>query len=274
MLKLFYDKAEEVPAALKEYYEEKGGKFQLKVEGVKTDADVKAVQDSLTAERNAHTKTKTDLTTAKTTLASFEGLDAADVHTKLGELETLKVTAGDKPDAAKTEAEIKRRVEVAVNQATNRLTRELDGAKSKLGEAEKKVGEFETTNKQRTMDDALRGVATEAKMEPTAVGDFLNLARADLVLGDDGKVTTKDGLDLKTYVSDQQKARPFLWASAKGAGANGSGSGDAGKNPFKKGTPDFNLTAQSHLVQTNRPEAERLAAAAGVTIAGAPVATA
>jgi hypothetical protein len=67
------------------------------------------------------------------------------------------------------------------------------------------------------------------------------------------------------WIKSQRLHAPHWWPSEP---ANGSASGAAGfngKNPFLKGSPDWNLTDQGKIFRENSTRAQALAAA-GVTL--------
>lgn len=268
MLKLLIEKLDDVDESLRSYYVEKGGRFELKVEGVKTQADIDRVTSGLTKERKDHVATQTELKAVKDQLALFDGLKPDEVHAKLGEYDTLKATAGGKPGAAEIEALVKQRVEAEIKQKTTPLERTINQLNTKLGETEKALGDTKTILTTKQIDDAVRGEALAAKADPRAVADFLRLARDDVQLGEDGSVMTKDGLALKDYIADQKAARPWLWPSANGAGAGGQhGTGEGGgPNPFARKT--WNMTEQGNVFKTDPGRAEQLAKLAGTTVGG------
>jgi hypothetical protein len=267
MLKAVIDKLEDVAEPLRQFYTERNGKFELKVEGMKTEADVARVQTALDKERTDHTKTKADAKAAKDKLVEFADLDPHEVTEKLAKLATLEAAGGGTPDQAKIDALVNQRVEAGIRTKVAPLERELKTTKEALTVAESKVGEFTTKDTNRTIDDAVRDAAVAAKVAPSALNDFVALARTNFTVAEDGKVVTKDGLDAKTFVSDQKQTRAHFWTPATGAGANGNNGGvDGGVNPFKRET--WNMTEQGKLVTTDRAAAERLAVAAGTTIGG------
>jgi hypothetical protein len=76
----------------------------------------------------------------------------------------------------------------------------------------------------------------------------------------------KDGVTPMTFeewVDTQVSDAPHLFESNAGGGAAGNGSGGVAprKNPFKRG-PEWNLTEQMRLLNTDPPLAARLKAAA------------
>src|SRR5258708_1313938 len=183
LLKALIDKLDDVEEAARPFYAEKGGKFELQVEGGKTQADIDRVNVGLTKERADHVKTQAELKTIKENLAKFDGLDPEQVHAKLGEYDTLKATANGKPDAGAIEALVKTRVEQQLRQQTAPLERKLAEANTKLDASERALGETKTVLTQRQIDDVVRQEALSAKADPRAINDLLTLSRTEITIG-------------------------------------------------------------------------------------------
>lgn len=269
MLKAVYDKLDDIPEALRTYYTERNGKWEIKVEGMKTQADVDRVQGALDKEKKDHVTTKTAAKVAADKLVEFADLDPHDVTEKLAKLATLEAAnPGGTPDQTKIDTLVAQRVEAGVKQKTAVSDRKIVDLTAKLAESDGKVTELSGNINGRTIDDAIREAATVAKVAPDAVKDLLIIARSNFQLSDDGKtVVSKDGLDPKTWVTDQKATRPYFWTPAQGAGAQGqNGTVDGKVNPFSR--EHFNVTEQGKLVTADRAAAERLATAAGTTIGG------
>src|SRR3974390_550562 len=76
-IKPFYPTQEEIPEQYRDLYSERGGRFDLTgVEGVKTQADIDKLNESLRKERADHKATKDKLT-------AFGELDPTDIHAQL-----------------------------------------------------------------------------------------------------------------------------------------------------------------------------------------------
>jgi len=268
LLKMIIDRLEDVEESARPFYVQKGDKFELQVEGAKSQADIDRLNTSLTKERADHAKTKETLKTATATLTTFEGLDPEEVHAKLAEYDTLKASVGATPDAAKTAELIRAGVEAQLKTKTGPLEREIKNLKAAAESAVTENATLKTQITSRTIDDALRTAALNAKVNPAALDDFLAVGRANFEVAEDGKVISKDGIDPNAWVTDQKKARPHFWPVATGAGAQGAqgGDGNGGPNPFS--AEGWNVTAQGKLVSTDRPAAENMAKAAGTTIGG------
>ena len=173
------------------------------------------------------------------------------------------------------------------------------GGDGKLHDLERRMSALETENKKLTGErDAARTEADGVKLttqleraalkagaEPKALDMLVRLTRDDFELDSKGQAVVKlepsvSGVTPNASPADYFKAiqtdEAFtrFWPSSSGGGAGGSGGGGGGslgkENPFSKA--GWNLTKQSQLIRSNRPEAERLAQIAGVKFgAVAPV---
>lgn len=265
MLKFVVDKLEDVAEALRDYYEPKDGKFVLKVEGAKSQADIDKQLSANQAERTAHTKTKQDLASANEKLKVWGDLEPDTVLGQLTELETLKAAGPN----AKADDINKKAEEIAATkfgQEKQKLQRDLVKVTGERDALLKETGDLKTSISTRSVDDAVREAATALKVLPEAVGDLTLLARSAFKITD-GKVLTEDGRDPNQWLEDRKKTSPYLWAPAKGAGAGGQGGGDTtGENPFSgKG---WNLTKQGQMVQQDPAKAKTMAEQAGTTVGG------
>lgn len=265
-------KLDDVEEALRGFYVEKDGKFVLQVNGVKTQADVDTLTRSLQAERSDHVKTKAKVTTLTETVQAW--VDAAGengtpetIKSTMEKVSTLEAAGGPeitKNFQAMVTAEVNKIVDGRVKSETTKLQRQLDASNTKVTELTGNVTEYKAKDDRRTVIDAVRGAADNAKVRVEALPDILAIAGGELKLVD-GKVITEDGRDPSQWFEDRKKASPYFWPAAKGAGAAGSdglGSVDSKDNPF---TPaNHNMTKISALVNSNPTEAAKLAAAAGV----------
>ena len=90
-LKAILDSIDDLPDPLKGEYVEKNGKFELQVEGMKTDADLARVQAALTKERGDHKTVREQLTSFKTVLGDRK---VEDVLTQLDRIARERSVAG------------------------------------------------------------------------------------------------------------------------------------------------------------------------------------
>ena len=263
-LKAVVESLNDVPEHFHEAYVERDGKYFLDVIGIKTDADIARIQATLSAEREAHKKTKE-------AFKVLDGYDLTDVVTKLdkyGELELL--AEGTKVDEAKLNEMVEKRI-------VNRLT-PIEREKNRLSELAKdlegKVGQYQQQAKIRNIHDSLREACLAAKVRPEAIDDVLLLGERvcdyDEALG---KTVTRDnvgvtpGVEPTVWLSEIQAKRPHWWGDTVGTGADGSGSAGGGANPFT--FENWNLTEQGRLVTANPGKAEQMAKSAGTFVGGA-----
>lgn len=268
MLKRIIEKLDEVPEALRDHYVEKDGKWHLQVEGMKTQEDIDRQQAALQAERTAHKTTKDALKASNDKLEVWGELEPDDVTAKLEKLTTLE-GAGNNPKAEEIRSMAETLATARIKTETTKLQRSLDKMTEERDAAVNEGTGLKTQIVQRTVDDAIRGAATGAKVIPEAVPDLTILARNEFKLVD-GKVVTEDGRDAVQWLEDRKKTAPYLWPQAKGAGAQGgsenNGGLQAGDNPFSYA--GWNVTKQGQAVTADRSKAAKLAEQAGTTIGG------
>lgn len=237
--------------------------FQLQVDGVRTQADVDAVTKAKQRETEEHGKTKTKLKDTEAKLLVWEELDPEDVKAKLDKLTTL--------EAGNSQTDLQKNFETTVAARAEQLAEKR--IKIETAKLAKQIGELQTANaayetnaktlseqiRHRTIDDAVRGAATTAKVQEFAVPDALIHARGVFKIDEAGKIVTEDGKDPAEWMEDRKAISPHWWPVAKGAGAHGSGDGTpfAGSNPW---TPEaWSVTEQTNLVRTNATKATQLA---------------
>lgn len=262
MLKAVYKSKDEIPAGYEDLYTEKNGQWELTgIEGIKTQADVSRVQDSLSKERAAHKATKE-------AFKALDGMDLEDVISKLDRFDELEAAAagnGNKDIDAQVEARIKTRLAP--------LERERDNLKKENGELTTRVGEFEAQGRTRNIHDSVREAATKLNILPGALDDALMLADRTLEISEDGQVVVKSGangftesVDVGTWLTEVRERRAHWWPLSEGGGAGGGNNGGTTTNPWSK--TGWNMTEQGRILKENRSKAENLARSAGTSIGG------
>lgn len=261
-LKAILDSLEGVPEALHGEYVEKNGKYELQVEGMKTEGDVARVQEALRKEKN-------DFKAYKDRYGVLGDRKPDEILTQLDRIAELEAAAEGKLDDEK----INKIVEGRVKQQIAPIVRERDQYKTQLGEKDQLIEGFTTKERTRTIHDAVRKAATGAKVLPEALDDALMLAERTFELTEDGKVVTKDGVGVTpglgpdVWFTDLQKTRPHWWGQSSGGGAGGNRGGVGGeKNPWS--AENWNMTEQGKILVADRSKAEQLAKAAGTSIGG------
>ncbi len=249
-LKAILATLDEVDEKYHDLYTERDGKFYLNpIEGMKSEADVQRLQTALTKERNDHKATKGKLD-------AFGELNADEVLAKLDRIEELEAAAGGKLD----ETKINELVETRIKSRTAPLERQLETLKTQNATLASENENFVQQGRTRTINDALRSVATELKVIPEALDDVL-LYAPHFEINDLGSVVTKDstgmaGLDAKAWLMNNQAKKPHWFPATEGAGTRSRAGGSAGNNPWSKST--FNLTEQGRITRENPQLAEQL----------------
>lgn len=248
MLKLSYEKAEDIPEKYRDLYEEKDGNFVLiKIEGMKTGEDVARLQTALDKERKDHKATKDKL-------KPYLDIGAPDeVQAKLDKLPELEAIAEGKVDDAK----INQLVETRIKARMAPIERENKQLKEKNGELEGQVKELGGKIFKTSLESHIRGIAEKLKVVPTAIDDIVMYGERIFEQTEDGKFVTKDGVGVtpglspEMWLQDQQKSRPHWWPASQSGGAGGGGGGrtihGVDKNPWSK--EHWNLTEQGRLVR-------------------------
>lgn len=263
-LKLEYTALDEVPEHFHELYTEKDGKFLLSgIEGVKSQGDIDRVMGGLTKERGDHKKTKEKYN-------FLDGLDLADVQTRLGRYDELEAAAAGKLDDKKLNELVEKRLEGRVAP----LAREKDALLTQVNTYKSDIEKLNGNLLRRDINDSVRTSALAAKVVDTALDDVLMIAGNIFTKTEEGRILTRDdlngipgGLDAAAWLNEMKEKRPHWWPASQGAGANGGNKDGTGANPFKKDS--WNLTEQTMLVRDKGIEvAERLAKAAGTTVGG------
>lgn len=262
-LKAILDNLDNVPDALKTEYVGKNGKFELQVEGMKTQADVDRVAEALRKEKN-------DFTTFKTQFAPLAGKNVEDIVAILDRVPELEAAAAGKIDDTK----LNEMVETRLKSRLAPVERERDQLRTQVSEKDKMIGEFQGKEKNRTIQDAVRKAGTAAKILPSAMEDALILAERHFDVEEvTGRVVTKDGigvtpgLEPSSWFTDMGKSREHWWGQSVGGGAGGNrGGGGATTNPFS--AENWNMTEQGKLVKEDAAKADQFARAAGTTVGG------
>lgn len=267
-LKAVLDSVDDLPEDVKKEYVERDGKFELQVEigadvGVKTFTDFSRLNGALVKERNDHKA-------VKDRIALLGDRKVEDVIAQLDRIPELEAAAQGKLD----DKQINDLVEGRIKTRLAPVERERDQLKTQLSEASQKIEGYTIKDKTRTIHDAVRKAAIDAKLLPEALDDALLLADRTFEVQDDGRVVVKDnvgftpGIEPSAWFTDLQSKRGHWWGPSGGGGAGGNrgGGGGTGGNPFTH--ENWNLTEQGKLVTSDRAKAEQLAKSAGTSIGG------
>ena len=266
-----YDSLNDVPEKFRELYEEQddGAAVLVGVEGVKTQADVDKVYESLRKEREEHKATKRKF-------KAFEGIDPEEIIRLRDQVEDLTaqldVVGDGKVDEKKLQELAEKRAEKIVAQKTREFERDLKAAREELAAASEELGQFRGAEKRRKIiAQAFEPTKGEKaiKLLDTASEDWEMLAERILDLDESGKAVVREGvsgfepgMSPREVLETLQRtgSRKHWFPESKGAGAREGGGGGGGANPFAGKEP--NLTEISRLVQKDPARAKRLAQAA------------
>jgi hypothetical protein len=247
-IELNYDSAEEVPEAVKALYTEKDGKMTLTgVRGMKTVQDVTNVQEALRKEREDHAS-------VKNVLKGWGSLNPEEVLPKLDRFAELEAAAADKLD----DAAINKLVEGRIGQRTAPLERKITELSEQRDATNLELLGLKGGIQTRDMNDAVRSMATEMKVLPSAIADVEIIVSSYLERDvNTGQFIVKanvagatPGSDIRGLLKDMRNSRPHWWAPSAGGGAGGGGfNGDGGENPWS--SRGWSLTAQGAFVKTH-----------------------
>jgi len=252
-LKAKVEKIEDVDAALQPFYVEKDGAFHLQVEGMKTEADVRSLQEALRKERENHKA-------VKDRLGLLGDRKIEDVLTILDKVPELEAAAAGKLD----ETKLNEIVETRIKTRLAPVEREKSQIAKRLEELTTLVSTYETRERTRSIQDAVReSIAKQQGFQPSAVEDALLFAERMLEVNEDGKVTTKDnvgvtpGVDAAVWLTEMQAKKSHWWGTTSGGGAAGSSRTAPGTgNPWSKAS--WNVTEQMRIMKENPTRAEQL----------------
>lgn len=265
-LELAYDSVDTIPEAYRPLFTETDGKFNFTgVNGMKSVTDVNKVQEGLRKEREDHSVTKTSL-------KAWGDLVPADTLKSLDRIKELELAAGGKLD----EDAINGMVESRITQKTAPLERSITDLTTDRDEWKTKAESLQTTIQKRDMGEAVGTVALEMKVHGVAIDDVKMVAERYLELDEhtgayvvrsDAQGVTP-GLDIKGFMKEMQKVRPFWWPESEGGGAGGGGKQFGGsENPWSK--DNWNITKQGRVLkEQGRETAESMAVAAGTKFNG------
>jgi len=265
MLRAIYDSKEDIPAEYIHLFQEKKGKWEIQIEGMKTLGDVERLQGSLDSERADHGRTK-----VKLRAYNWVGdLNEEGVTALRDEVEDLKAD-GKK---GKSDEEIESLVEKRVERALRKPAKQIEQLTAENASHLKAIGLHEAAGNQRLIRDHVEDVLGN-KDTPNVVDgareDILPFAERIMTVRD-GKVVTKEGcsfdpgVDFSEVLSDikAEGRRAHWFPGSKGVGAKDGegGGGGGGNNPFHKDS--FNMTEAQAIIAADKPRAHNLAKQAG-----------
>lgn len=262
MLNTSYGSLDEVPETFRSLYSEQDGKAVLsKVVGLKTQDDINRLTGALDKERNDHKQ-------VRALLSKFGERSVDDVLTELDSIPALKAAANG---AENLDEQIAGRLQ----QETAPLKRQLTNYETELETLRGQVGEYQTREVHRDINDTVGKFALSSKVLPEAVEDVQFMARSIFEKNDQGQVVAKSGIPNVTpgispevWLVELQQSKPYYWPQSNLPNMGKGGNGQAGTNPWSKNS--WNLTEQGRILRENRAKADQLAAQAGTKVGAGP----
>lgn len=254
----------------RDLYAERDGKWEVVgIVGLKTQTDIDNIKSALTKERDDHKTTKAKLT-------PWEGLDAEDVKGKLDGYDELKAKADAVDEDGKVDKDkLDEIANARVATAVAPLNRELEELRTSNGTLTESNDGYAKADRTRTITEAVRKAAIEAKVITGALDDVLLLGERVFEITEDGSVLTRDavgvtpGIAPSIWLTEMQPNRGHWWPLSEGGGAQGSGHGATfTENPWSK--EHWNMTHQGKVVrEQGREKADQMAKSAGTTVGAA-----
>lgn len=266
-LQAIHDNVDDIPEQYRDLYSERDGKWELTgVTGVKTQADIDRLQNSLVKERNDHKITKE-------ALGVWGDLKHEDVVKQLDRIPELEAAANGGIDETKMNELVEGRIKTRLAP----IERENATLKQTVEEQTGTITQYETAERTRKIHDAVREFAlpaSGAKMLDTAIDDANMLAeRIFEIREDDGAIVTRDnvgvtpGIGVDAWLVEMQEKKPHWWPTSGGGGSRGAGGGGQGgltNNPWSK--ESWSLTEQGKAMRENPTRAEQMMKAANAKV--------
>ena len=263
MLKAVINDIEEAGAAA-EFYVEKDGKYELQVEGMKTEGDIERLQRALANEREAHKSTKEGF--------SWVGeLSAAEVQELRDAREDLTYQLENAPK--QDEAMIEERAERLAARQTRGLERQLAEIQAERDAHLNAISLHEAAQGQRLIKDSVEAALSGSdalKLAEGAIADVVPFAERVMEVRD-GRVVAREGIEgvdpgasFTDVLADIQASgrRKHWFPASTGAGAQGGdAAGNLAGNPFAG--ENRNMTEIGRLIKADPNKARALAKAAG-----------
>jgi hypothetical protein len=272
-LKYSLDSAEDfasLPETLQEHYVEANGKYVLQAEGVKPLADFEKVTTALSAARKDAKTIKEQYTPFESFMANYPGKTLADIQSELERIPVLEESTKGTVSKEKLDGII----EAAAKNRVAPVERDLGAARGRVAELELVVRNYEEANRQRTISDAVREVASkDSSLHESAYAGatgalMLLMGRCLTIDESTNRVVVADGIEgmtpglgVKDALSELKAQHPYLVKNSFGGGASGgTGAPGGGANPFKSD----NMTDRANFIKANPDKWQKAMASAGL----------
>jgi hypothetical protein len=208
MLKYSYDKKDDIPEGLKDYYQESDGKYVLKVEGVVPKEKVDEFRN-----KNIELVKK---------LEKYKDIDPEKYK------QTLEALKEEREKALLKDGKIEELIKLKTEPLTSQLTQTAEQAKKYREMLEKTYVEAEVS----------KAVSAMAVPRPGAMQDIMLRARQAITLGEDGQLKG----DVNEFAKQLLKDAPYLFEQSSGGGASGGSGGGTPDNIINAEDKDSVIT--------------------------------
>lgn len=253
-IELSYDSADDIPVGYERLYVEKDGKHVLSgVKGMKTQADITRLQESLNKERGDHKATKQSLSA----ITSFGTIE--EVVANLERIPELEAAQGKGNPAD---------IEKIITARLTPLQRKLDEATAAIGERDKVIEGYKGKETRNTIADTVRKAAKTLKIRSDAVEDAILYGERVLTIDESGNVVTKENVGVTPFTTAEDMLRDLLptrqhWLEESvGGGSKGGRGGQGGSDPYSH--EGWNISEQMKLFKEDPAKARKLAERHGV----------
>lgn len=274
------EKLEDVPEKYRDLYAADGDKFKLVgVEGIRTQADIDRVMAAHTNEKTAHKMTKSEVAALREkgigAKREQDGTYSFTYHERpldevFGELDTIPVLKAAADKAGNTPEKLNELVrpllEKKIGEVRNPLDRQIRELTDKSTVLETENVTLKRAISNRAIGDEIQKAAAALKMLPEALEHVINASIGAFSVGeDDGKISTKDGVDVLTYLAGMKKNPNWsiFWPAGQGSGARGPGGAGIADSENPWSYAGWNITNQGKALMADPKGAEAMAIAAG-----------
>lgn len=244
-LKPVIENAADVPPAFKSEYEERDGKFFLKLDGTVPgyvpESDLRTVNTKLEEFRNNNRSLNSLKTELETKLKSFDGIDPAEhsaLKQRIGELE--KQGLDKNTDITKV-----------IQQAISPLQKRLEEMTAREQQAQERERQSAIALARKDLEQRLAGEAVKLGVDEKALPDFLHRGLQIFVMENGEPVAKKgevplfskhrasDPLSVEEWAKEQMVEAPHLFRTSSGGGAKGGAGTGAAKKVISNDPMEF-----------------------------------
>lgn len=214
------DKLEDIPEAVRSFYEQRDGKYHIALSGAPVGfvpaTELQAANTKIVDFRNNNLALIAERDGLKTALTPFEGLDAKEAR------EAIEARKALSDKGVKDPKDVTALVQAGIEAAMKPVTQQLEGIKSEREQAQRRADDL-------LLKDVIGGAFTKAGGEAEALEFMVGRAR-DVFEVKDGVLKAKPGqfsadkpgdpMSVSEWLTAQTKQAAFAFKSSNGGGAN------------------------------------------------------